>query len=275
MQQEKDEQINQFGLRYYVYALAYPDGRIFYIGKGKENRILDHEADARKGMRSHKCDIIREIWAHGEEVIKVKLAIFNDSNDALLFESSLISSLGGLSNIYAGRKEIKDAFLIQQDLRYFGISIRQLREDGTEFWSAREVADFLGYITWAGFEKVLQRAIKHWQNLGNDIPTHFLPSYKIVQTSSGRRTKRTIHDYHLSRKAFLEIIIFADPSLYVVSMGKSYVASMAVKQFGPIQGLRNRDIQQLQSEEQKRIERQQQPSLFDEPTEAEEAKDEQ
>jgi hypothetical protein len=72
-----------------------------------------------------------------------------------------------------------------------------------------------------------------------------------------------MYDYHLSREAFLKIIILADPSLYVVSMGKSYIASMAAKQFGPIQGFRNRGSQQIQSEEQRRIEQLQQPPLLD------------
>ncbi len=31
---------------YYVYTYAYPDGVIFYIGKGTQGRIDDHELEA-------------------------------------------------------------------------------------------------------------------------------------------------------------------------------------------------------------------------------------
>lgn len=53
--------VDSFYSRHYVYIYAYPDGRVFYVGKGKGNRILDHEAEARKGINSRKCDIIRSI----------------------------------------------------------------------------------------------------------------------------------------------------------------------------------------------------------------------
>jgi hypothetical protein len=81
---------------YYVYWLAYPEsmgGAIFYIGKGQGYRIADHEREARKGVQSRKCDIIRDIWMHGEEVVKGVIATFAyyREHDALMYEWAMIN----------------------------------------------------------------------------------------------------------------------------------------------------------------------------------------
>jgi hypothetical protein len=41
---------------YYVYVLARPDGTPFYVGKGKNGRIFEHDKEARSGHKCHKCD---------------------------------------------------------------------------------------------------------------------------------------------------------------------------------------------------------------------------
>jgi len=35
---------------YYVYTYAFPDGRVFYVGKGCNARIDDHEREARHAV---------------------------------------------------------------------------------------------------------------------------------------------------------------------------------------------------------------------------------
>jgi hypothetical protein len=60
-------------LGWYVYALRNPmDGRVFYIGKGKGNRVFQHAvaAEASLGTEevSQKLELIREIRARGREV---------------------------------------------------------------------------------------------------------------------------------------------------------------------------------------------------------------
>ena len=37
--------------------------------------------------------------------------------------------------------------------------IMHIREDGSEFWSARELADALEYTQWRNFSKVIERAM--------------------------------------------------------------------------------------------------------------------
>lgn len=74
----------------YVYTLAYPDGTVFYIGKGQGNRIHAHEIEARKGKLSRKCDVIREIWLNGGEVVKEVVKDHMTDNEAALLESKTL-----------------------------------------------------------------------------------------------------------------------------------------------------------------------------------------
>lgn len=58
-------------LGYYVYALADPrDNKIFYIGKGINNRIFQHEE---KLDNSNKSNRIKEILSSGNKIKKTKL----------------------------------------------------------------------------------------------------------------------------------------------------------------------------------------------------------
>jgi DNA-binding XRE family transcriptional regulator len=77
---------------YYVYTLAKPTGEVFYIGKGTGRRIHRHECEARNGVRSKKCNIIRKIWREGSEVIKTKVYETTTEQDALEYERSLIAA---------------------------------------------------------------------------------------------------------------------------------------------------------------------------------------
>lgn len=85
--------------RYYVYTLTDPrDGKVFYVGKGRGNRVDAHERQAKRGIKSPKCDRIREIVAAGLAVIKEKVAFFDCEGEAYKFESRMILSMDGLTN---------------------------------------------------------------------------------------------------------------------------------------------------------------------------------
>jgi hypothetical protein len=91
--------------KHYVYTLAYPDGRVFYVGKGTGDRIHLHEKEAQGKIESHnpyKCNIIRKIWAEGGQVVKTKLAHFTDEQKAFMYEIALISLMDGLTNLTTG-----------------------------------------------------------------------------------------------------------------------------------------------------------------------------
>lgn len=79
---------------YYVYALADPkDGKIFYIGKGHENRVFAHARAALASNEittSDKLNTIREIRNRGEEVQTLILRHGLKEHEAFIVESVLI-----------------------------------------------------------------------------------------------------------------------------------------------------------------------------------------
>lgn len=85
---------------YYVYELIDPrTGAVFYVGKGKGKRIEAHEAEARKGVSSDKCDQIRDIWAGRQKVMKREVARFLDEEAAYDHEADRIAMYTGLTNV--------------------------------------------------------------------------------------------------------------------------------------------------------------------------------
>ncbi len=76
---------------FYVYTLRYPDDTVFYVGKGLDKRIDNHEKEARKGVSSPKCDIIRSIWASGQEIIKQKEYEGLSQEESLRLEQEVIN----------------------------------------------------------------------------------------------------------------------------------------------------------------------------------------
>ena len=118
--------------KYYVYSLAYPNGDMFYIGKGKGDRINHHERGVLNGRGANlqKETIIRKIWANGEQVTKTVLAEFDTEKEALLYEAALIFFMDGLTNIATNAQDIEK--LIQHEERK-----RERRENDKRFISKR------------------------------------------------------------------------------------------------------------------------------------------
>lgn len=86
-------------LGYYVYCLIDPkDSKVFYIGKGKGNRVFQHALHAEKfeDEQSEKLDKIREILTRKDGNNKVGYYIIRhgiDNDSALEIESVLIDLL--------------------------------------------------------------------------------------------------------------------------------------------------------------------------------------
>lgn len=86
--------------------------------------------------------------------------------------------------------------------------IRNVSENGKDFWSARELAPALGYSTWQKFNRVLNKALKVAQGRGMDMSEHFNQLVEMVKLGSG--SYREVENFHLSRIACLIIAENAD-----------------------------------------------------------------
>jgi len=87
--------------RYYVYVLIDPrDEQIFYVGKGQEDRVRQHEKDVKRGVEeTANQKKILEILTDGKEVKKVIVGRFDTAEEALSVEAVLIHWVYGIANL--------------------------------------------------------------------------------------------------------------------------------------------------------------------------------
>ena len=63
--------------------------------------------------------------------------------------------------------------------------IKHIRADGSEYWSARELAIALDYTQWRNFSKVIGRAMIACENSGHNVSNDFAEVSKIVDAGGG------------------------------------------------------------------------------------------
>ncbi|MDR1766520.1 MAG: DNA damage-inducible protein D [Lachnospiraceae bacterium] len=113
------------------------------------------------------------------------------------------------------------AKLNADDYRSFE-DIKRIRDNGTEYWTARELAQVLEYAKWENFAKVIDRAMLACKNSGFEIADHFPEVGKMVGIGSG--AKRSQVDYELTRYACYLIVQNGDPRKEVIALGQTYFA---------------------------------------------------
>ncbi len=101
-------------------------------------------------------------------------------------------------------------------------SIKQINENGQEFWYARDLQKVLDYSQWRRFADVIEKAKMACENSGNNIMDHFADVGKMV--SIGSDAKREINDIELSRYACYLIVMNGDSRKEVIAIGQTYFA---------------------------------------------------
>ena len=105
--------------------------------------------------------------------------------------------------------------------------IKQIRTDGTEFWSARELAPALEYTKWENFQNVIKRAMIACENSGHSVEDDFPEVRKIVDAGI---TSKPVKDYELTRYACYLIVQNGDPRKEVIALGQTYFAIQTYRQ---------------------------------------------
>lgn len=106
--------------------------------------------------------------------------------------------------------------------------IKKVRDNGTEYWRARELAAVLDYTKWENFAKVIRRAIIACENSGHAVEHHFPEVRKMIEIAKG--AQREVLDYELSRYACYLIVQNGDPRKEVIALGQTYFAIQTYRQ---------------------------------------------
>lgn len=101
-------------------------------------------------------------------------------------------------------------------------AIKQTREDGSEFWSARDLMEPLGYAAWREFKVPIERAMKAANNQKMDVTSQFGVSPNLVERPQGGGNAR--EDFHLSRYAAYLVAMNGDPNKPKVALAQDYFA---------------------------------------------------
>ena len=98
--------------------------------------------------------------------------------------------------------------------------IKEIDENGIEFWTARNLFPLLGYSRWETFDEVIIRAAKAALNSGQIIDNHFRQLTKLVEVGSGAR--RAIKDWKMDRYACYLIAQNGDSKIPQIALAQTY-----------------------------------------------------
>lgn len=102
---------------------------------------------------------------------------------------------------------------------------RQLRADGSEFWSARTLCKIVNYETWRNFAAAIDRAKIAAGNSGSDSSVEFVQVTQLVD--AGNLGTREREDYELSRYGAYLVLMNGDPRKPEIAAAQAYFAVKA------------------------------------------------
>jgi DNA-damage-inducible protein D len=100
--------------------------------------------------------------------------------------------------------------------------IKNVDENGVEFWYARDLSSVLQYAKWENFSKVIKRAMLACKNSGYEVDDHFPEVRKLFTVGNGAQRKKI--DYKLTRYACYLIVQNGDPRKEIIALGQTYFA---------------------------------------------------
>jgi len=119
--------------------------------------------------------------------------------------------------------------------------IRHVRDDGSEYWSARELMPLMGYARWRNFALAIDKARIASDGLNMDTASHFADVSK-TPAGGGPRSE----NYALSRYACYLVAMNGDPSKAEVAAAQTYfVARTRQAELAPTQQLTGPELMAL------------------------------
>jgi DNA-damage-inducible protein D len=125
--------------------------------------------------------------------------------------------------------------------------IRQIDDNGNEYWMARQLAKALDYADFRNFIGVIEKAKQACKNSGYIVAEHIVETNEVL--TAGQGAKQTYTSYKLSRYACYLIVQNADPAKEVIALGQTYFAVQT-----RIQEIQQMDAyNRLSTEDEKRL----------------------
>jgi DNA-damage-inducible protein D len=106
--------------------------------------------------------------------------------------------------------------------------IKEIDENGIEFWMARRLFPLLGYSRWETFDDVILRSAKAALNSGQIVGDHFRQLTKLVDIGSSG--KRAVKDWKLDRYACYLIAQNGDSRIPQIAVAQTYFAIQTRRQ---------------------------------------------
>ena len=101
-------------------------------------------------------------------------------------------------------------------------AIKQIDENGREFWLARDLQVTLEYSEWRNFKKVIDKAMLACKNAKHPIVDHFVDTNKTLNMPNS--ATKVIPDYKLTRYACYLLVQNGNPRKEVIALGQTYFA---------------------------------------------------
>lgn len=101
-------------------------------------------------------------------------------------------------------------------------AIRQVRPDGSEFWSARALCNTVEYETWRNFAAAIERAKVAIENTGESVNSHVVAANNLVPRPQGGSVSR--EDFELSRYGAYMVLMNGDPRKPEIASAQTYFA---------------------------------------------------
>lgn len=106
--------------------------------------------------------------------------------------------------------------------------IKKVDNNGSEYWSSRDLAKALDYADYRNFLTALNKAKTACENSGEVVHNHFVDSNEMVPIGSG--AEKPVDTVFLSRYACYLIVQNSDPTKVVVAKGQTYFAIQTRRQ---------------------------------------------